>query len=168
MYRNIGRSLFGFKPRQVINEIETMDNEYKSKVEALQSEIDQARIDLARSEESLQQLQGQLNDYIVREHLVAEVMVTAQQSAQKIEEQARERARVMLENSEAELKRRLQELDFLRIKVSRFKEEFRDTLDNYRVSLENVKEEPEEVIFTPTLITNDKVSEPVQKQDLSS
>lgn len=88
--------------------------------------------------------------------MISDVMVTAQSNALRIEEQARERARDLLENAEEELKDKIQEFDFLRNKVARFKEEFREVLDNYRVSLEKIREEPEgDSGFTPTLITKE-------------
>jgi hypothetical protein len=53
------------------------------------------------------------------------------------------------------------------MKVARFKEDFRDMLDNYRVSLETIKEEPEETAFVPTVITNEKLTETDKKKDAS-
>lgn len=168
MQRNIGKTLFGFKPREVMQEFERIDSEYQQKIEAMKAEIEQARIDLKNYEEKQAELQKQLNEYIDRERLVTDVMVTAQVNAQRLVEQAREKARMMLENSEEELRRKLQELDFLRAKVARFKDEFREVLDNYRVSLEKVKEVPDDITFTPTLITKEKVYEPSRRQDISS
>ncbi len=158
MQRKLGRSLFGFKPSEVISQMEDMNNVYQKKLAELQAEIENARADLDKSRKQVAEIQQKLDVYIAKERLVSEVMITAQQNAQKIEEQAREKARILLENSEAELKRKQQELDFLRIKVARFKEDFRETLENYRISLENVKEDPDEVTFTPTLITNESKS----------
>ena len=167
MNRNLGKSLFGFKPKDVISEFERIDAEYQQKIEAMKAEIELAKTDLKKMEEKQGELQKKVDDYALRERMVTDVMVDAQINAQKIIEQAREKARIILENSEEELKHKLQELDFLRLKVSRFKEEFREVLDNYRVSLEKVKETPDEVAFTPTLITKDKVFEPPKKQDIS-
>ncbi|MEN6351458.1 MAG: hypothetical protein ABFD08_18960 [Syntrophomonas sp.] len=168
MQRNIGKTLFGFKPRDVINEFERIDAEYQHKIETMQAEVNQARTDLKDAMEKQMELQKQLNGYIERERLVTDVMVTAQVNAQKLVEQAREKSRMMLENSEEELKHKLQELEFLRMKVTRFKEEFREVLDNYRVSLEKIKEVPDDVSFTPTLVTKDKIYEPGRRQDISS
>jgi len=157
------KTLFGFKPAEVINQIENMEKEHQQKVEAFKSEIEKIQAELKSAEEKREELQKQLNIYIERERTITDVMVTAQINAQRIEEQARERARHMLENTEEELKQKLQELDFLRIKVARFKEEFREILDNYRVSLEKVREEPEDSGFTPTLITKEN-----RRHDVSS
>jgi chromosome segregation ATPase len=167
MGKKLGRSLFGFKPGDVISEIENINSSYQGKIDILQGEIARAREELEKSEKKIEQLQGQLNSYMEKEKMVTEVMVAAQQSAQKTEEQARERARAILEKSEAELKQKLQELEFLRMKVARFKEDFRDMLDNYRVSLETIKEEPEETAFVPTVITNEKLTETDKKKDAS-
>lgn len=167
MNRNLGKTLFGFKPKDVMDELARIDAEYQQKIEAVKAEIEQAKTELKRSEEKQVELQKKVDEYLVRERMVTDVMVAAQLNAQKIVEQAREKARMMLESSEEELKHKLQELDFLRLKVSRFKEEFREVLDNYRVSLEKVKENPDDISFTPTLITKDKVFEPPKKQDIS-
>jgi len=156
------KTLFGFKPDEVISQIESMENEQQQKVEALKTEIEKVQKGLQYAEEKRAELQKQLNSYIEREKVIADVLVTAQVNAQRIEEQARERASHMLVNAEEELKQKLQELDFLRIKVTRFKEEFREVLDNYRVSLEKVNELPEESSFTPTLITKES-----RKQEIS-
>jgi len=157
------KTLFGFKPGEVISQIDNMENEHQEKINALNSEIEKIQAELQKAEEKREDLQKQLNSYIEKENLIAEVMVIAQINAQRIEEQARERARHMLENAEEELKQKLHELDFLRIKVARFKEEFREVLDNYRVSLEKVREEPEDLGFTPTLITKEN-----RRHDVSS
>ena len=157
------KTLFGFKPGEVISQIESMENEQQQKVEALKSEIEKVQTELQNAEEKRAELQKQLNAYIEREKVIADVLVTAQVNAQRIEEQARERASYMLEKAEEELKQKQQELDFLRIKVTRFKEEFREVLDNYRVSLEKVSELPEEANFTPTLITKEN-----RRQEVSS
>ncbi|MEN6326630.1 MAG: hypothetical protein ABFD18_10570 [Syntrophomonas sp.] len=167
MNRNLGKTLFGFKPKDVIDEFARIDAECQQKIEAMKTEIEQTKNELKRSEEKQAELQKRADEYMVRERMVTDVMVAAQLNAQKIVEQAREKARMMLESSEEELKHKLQELDFLRLKVSRFKEEFREVLDNYRVSLEKVKENPDDVSFTPTLVTKDKVFEPPKKQDIS-
>ena len=157
------KTLFGFKPGEVISQIESMENEQQQKVEALKSEIEKVQTELQNAEEKRAELQKQLKAYIEREKVIADVLVTAQVNAQRIEEQARERASYMLEKAEEELKQKQQELDFLRIKVTRFKEEFREVLDNYRVSLEKVSEWPEEANFTPTLITKEN-----RRQEVSS
>ena len=140
-----------------------MENEQQQKVEALKLEIEKVQTELQNAEEKRAELQKQLKAYIEREKVIADVLVTAQVNAQRIEEQARERASYMLEKAEEELKQKQQELDFLRIKVTRFKEEFREVLDNYRVSLEKVSEWPEEANFTPTLITKEN-----RRQEVSS
>ncbi len=167
MNRNFGKSLFGFKPKDVMSELDRIDAEYQKKIEAIKAEIDQAKMDLKHSEEKQAELQKKVDEYLVRERMVTDVMVAAQINAQKIVEQAKEKSRQMLENSEEELKRKLQELDFLRLKVSRFKEEFREVLDNYRVSLEKIKETPDDITFTPTLITKEKTFDVAKKQDIS-
>ncbi|MDD4627639.1 MAG: hypothetical protein PHP87_11270 [Syntrophomonas sp.] len=157
------KTFFGFKPGEVISQIESMENEHQQRIIALDSEIEKIQAELQKAEEKREELQERLNTYMERERIISDVMVTAQINAQRIEEQARERARHMLENAEEELKQKLHELDFLRIKVARFKEEFREVLDNYRVSLEKVREEPEDSGFTPTLITKEN-----RRHDVSS
>lgn len=157
------KTLFGFKPGEVISQIESLKNEQQQKVDALNAEIEKVQKELQYAEEKKNELKKQLNSYVERENVLADVLVTAQVNAQRIEEQARERASHMMANAEEELKQKLQELDFLRIKVTRFKEEFREVLDNYRVSLEKVRELPEDLSFTPTLINKGS-----KKKEISS
>lgn len=157
------KSLWGFKPSEVTTQIENINNEYQQKAAMLVSEIEQARLELLKAQDKHEELQKQLQAYIERERSISDVMIAAQVNAQKIEEQARERARQTVETAEKELQQKLQELDMLRIKVSRFKEDFRDILDNYRVSLDNVREKPEEAGFTPTIINTDN-----KRHDVSS
>lgn len=168
MYRNIGKTLFGFKPKDVINEMQRLDSEYQTKTEALQAEIERAKEELKKTEARLPELQKQLDDHLNKERQISEVMITAQMNAQRIEDQAREKAVSLLQNSEEELRRKNQELDFLRMKVNRFKEEFRETLDNYKFSLDNIKEPTDDINFTPTLITNEKAAGKPRMHDISS
>lgn len=168
MYRNIGKTLFGFKPKDVINEMQRLDSEYQTKTEALQAEIERAKEELKKTEARLPELQKQLDDHLNKERQISEVMITAQMNAQRIEDQAREKAVSLLQNSEEELRRKNQELDFLRMKVNRFKEEFRETLDNYKFSLDNIKEPTDDINFTPTLIKNEKAADKPKMHDISS
>lgn len=168
MSKKFNKTLFGFKPDEVNNEIEKIDREYQQKIENLETEIEKSKMELLSMEEKRIKLQSKLDDYEKREHLITEVMLTAQINAQKIDEQARERARTILSNSEEELKNNLHELDLLRIKVARFKEEFREVLDNYRVSLEKVKEVPDDAGFIPKLVSKEKESEEVKKKEILS
>jgi chromosome segregation ATPase len=157
------KTLFGFKPGEVTSLIESMENEHQLKINEFKSEIEKVKVELQNAEAKRDELQKQLDSYVEREKMISDVMVTAQINAQRIEEQARERAAVMLESAQEELKQKLQELDFLRIKVARFKEEFREVLDNYRVSLEKVRELPDDPSFTPTLVTKEN-----RRHDVSS
>lgn len=168
MNTRFGRSLFGFKPAQVINEMQRKDAENQEQVVALQARLEQAHQELAQSSQKVEELQQQLNNYIERERLIADVMVTAHKKAQSIEEEAREKARALLEQSEKELHDKNQELDHLRQKVARFKEEFREVLDNYRFSLEAMKDPSGETSFTPTLIVGEKSHNSSKTQDRSS
>jgi len=157
--KQFGKTLFGYKPEDVKNEMDRMDSEYGQKVDELRKDIENARIELNAALEKQAQLQKELNSYIEREKLITDVMVKAQMNAQSIEENARLKARMLLESAEEQLKTKLQELENLRVKVAHFKEEFREVLDNYRISLESVKEAPDDMTFTPTLVVKDKLPE---------
>lgn len=157
MYKNFGKTLFGFKPCEVINEIQRIDSEHQQRIADLQAEIEEAKAKLTKTEEKSEELQKQLSSYIEREHLIAEVMLTAQKNAQRIEEEAREKARQMLEKSEKELNKKEQELKVLRAKINRFKEEFGEILDKYKTFLETMDESFSETAFAPTLIVNEQV-----------
>lgn len=159
MSKQFGKTLFGYKPEDVRNVIDRIDSDYQQKIDEFKKDIEKAKNEINIALEKQAQLQNQINGYVEREKMITDVMIKAQINAQNIEEQAREKARMMLENSEQELRHKLQELDFVRLKVTRFKDEFREVLDNYRVSLENVKEVPDDISFTPTLVVNEKIPE---------
>ncbi len=161
MNTRFGKSLLGFKPGQVMYEIQRMESDSQQKIAALQSEIESARAELKKSEERAAELQKRLNEFIDREHMIADVMIKAQKNAQRMEDEARERARTMIEKSEEELRIKLQELEMLRAKVDRFREEFRGLLDEYRISLETMKMPSGETPFTPTLVLRDRAKERV-------
>ncbi|MDD4802866.1 MAG: hypothetical protein PHF24_07990 [Syntrophomonas sp.] len=168
MFKNIGKTLFGFKPKDVINEMQRLDTQYQTKIDALQAEIALAKEELKKTEDRIPELQKQLEYHQNLERQIAEVMVSAQISAQRIEDQAREKAKTMLQNTEDELRRKNQELEFLRVKVNRFKEEFRETLDKYKYSLDNVKEPSDDLNFAPTLITNEKATSKSRIHEITS
>lgn len=155
MQIKFGKSLFGFRPSEVENQILRMESENQEKIRALKEEIESARTELKKSEDKAAELQKRLNEYIDREHIISDVMLKAQVNAQRIEDEARERARLMLEKSEEELRKKNQELEFLRMKVERFREEFRGILDEYKISLETMKIPPD-TPFTPTLVVKEK------------
>jgi len=154
--KKFGRSLFGYSPGQVVNEIRLMDSEYQRRIEVLQSQIESTGSELKKSQEKAAELQSKLTSYVEREYMIAEVMLKAQKNAQKIEEEAKEKARLMMEKSEEELRRKLIELEFLRVKVERFRDEFRGILDEYKLSVESMKIPSNDGAFTPTLIVSDK------------
>lgn len=155
MQIKFGKSLFGFRPSEVESQILRMESESQEKIRALKEEIESARNELKKSEEKAAELHKRLNEYMDREHIISDVMLKAQVNAQRIEDEAKERARAMIEKSEEELRKKNQELEFLRMKVERFREEFREVLDEYKISLETMKI-PSDTPFTPTLIVKEK------------
>jgi len=163
MKKDFRRSLFGYKPADVRNELTKAAEEEQRKIELLQADLEKARAQLQEAENLKLQLEKRLAEYAERERLLADVLVTAHINAQKIEEQAREHARIMLEKSEEELRNKQLEIEALRSKVVRFKEEFRHTLEKYRISLENVNEVPEEASFKPVLLNTEKLMESNRK-----
>jgi len=154
--KKFGRSLLGYNPDQVMNEIRLMDSESQRRIEELLSQIDSARTELKKSEEKATELQSKLHSYVEREYMIAEVMLKAQKNALRMEEEAKEKARLMLEKTDEELNKKRQELELLRIKVERFRDEFRGILDEYKVSVESMRIPSNEGGFTPTLIVSDK------------
>jgi len=168
MSMNFGRTLFGFKAKDVINEMERIDSQHQAQVEALKAQIAQAKAELGTSEAKLADLQRQVDHHISNERQIAEVMVNAQINAERIEDQAREKAEDLLRYAEEDLRRKSQELEHLRAKVTRFKDDFREVLDNYKYSLDNIKEPTDDMIFAPTLITKERPSGKPKIQDIPS
>lgn len=165
MAGKFGRTFFGYKPQQVIDEIRHLDTEAQNEVSRLETEVEKLKAELDRTEHTRAELQGQLDQFIAKERLIAEVMVNAEVNARRIEEQASKKAQIMIESAEKELKARLNELDLLRTRITQFKDEFRATLDNYRFSLDRIPEEPAENILTPS-VDNEKVIE-IKQKDIS-
>ncbi len=156
MEKKFGRALLGYNPAEVASEIQRIDAEYRQKEGTLQVKITAAEEELIRSRERIAQLEKQLNTYIEREHIIAEVMLTATNNACRIEEEARERARAMEEKSAEELREKVREFELLRMKVERFKTEFKEILDRYKFSLEEMKDLPNEKTFSPTIIVTER------------
>ena len=155
MEKRFGKSILGYNPEEVGNAIKYMEDQHRERINVLQDEIEAAKSELKESEEKILELQKRLHDYIEREHMIAEVLMNAHKNAQRMEEEAREKARIMMEKSEEELKIKLQELEMLRSKAERFRAEFREILDDYRISLETMKLPSNETVFTPTLVVKE-------------
>lgn len=148
--------IFGNSPKEVSNEKEHIDPEYELKVETLQNEIAEARQKFKESEARMLELQTKLEEYLSKERQIAEVMINAQISAQKIEAQARAKAEILLQESDEELRRKNQELELLRIKAQLFKQELNERLDQYKSSLDKIMEQSDDLSFTPTLVAKEK------------
>jgi len=154
------RTLFGLNPKEVSNEIQRIESEYQAKLATLQLEIVQAKEKLKEAEARVVELQRQLNNHLERERQIADVMVTAQINAQRIEAQARAKAEILMQESDEELRRKNQELELLRMKVALFKQEINEKLEQYKSSLDYIKEPTDDMIFTPTLVVNEKQPQP--------
>lgn len=153
MRKKIGRTLFGLKSGEVEKEFQRVDTEHQEKIISLKVEIERAKVELENSRKKLEELQKELNTSLGKEREIAEVMVTAQINARRIEEIAHEKAQAMLEKSEMELREKEQELHILRIKATQFKEEFREILDKYKLSLETIKGlSDKDISFTPSIV----------------
>lgn len=147
--------IFGNNPKE-INEGDNVDSQYQQEVEALQAEIMQARDRLKESELRMSELQSKLDEYLSKERQIAEVMINAQISAQKIEAQARAKAEILLQETDEELRRKNQELELLRIKSQIFRQELNERIEQYKTSLEKIMEPNDDIGFSPTLVTKDK------------
>jgi hypothetical protein len=82
--------------------------------------------------ERMVELQNKLEEYLNKERQIAEVMVNAQISAQKIEAQARTRAEILLQETDEELRRKNQELELLQIKAQKIKKNLATSSINIR------------------------------------
>jgi hypothetical protein len=152
--------IFGNGPRELANEKEQHgESDYQIKIESLQAEMLQARAKLKESQIKMAELQSKLEEYLSKERQIAEVMINAQISAQKIEAQARTRAEILLQETDEELRRKNQELELLQIKAQKFRQQLNDQLDQYKSSLEQIMDLGDDVIFTPTLVTKEKKNE---------
>jgi len=150
------RSLLGYKPEEVKSRIEKIENDHQKEIALLEAQIEEVKTELRKAEEQQARLEAEVKEYTEKEKVISEIMLKAQLNARKIEEEARERAHIMIQEAENELKEKLRELEALRVKVKNFKQDFRETLDNYRLSLESIKEDPEGASFMPTLVAKNK------------
>ncbi len=156
MRKSFRKSLFGFKPAEVESELKQLSSEYQSTLAALQLEVEKKQEELKKAEEEVYELKKKINEYVAREHMIADVFLEAQKKATQIEEEARETARRLIEETESELRKKNQELVGLREKVAHFKEEFKKVLDKYRFSLETVAPEhlSGDLLSYPKLVDN--------------
>jgi hypothetical protein len=156
----MAKPIFGSNTKVVSQEINQVGSENQKKIQALQTEIAQAREKLGKSEAHMLEMHKKLEDYISKERQIAEVMIIAQINAQQIEAEARAKAAILLQETDEELRRKNQELELLRMKALHFKKEIKVRLDEYSSSLEKILDISEEATFKPTLITQEK--KPVQ------
>lgn len=148
--------LFGSSSKETNEEKESVDTELRLKMESLQAELASAQDRLKESETILAELQSKVDEYESRERQVAEVMISAQISAQKTEAEARAMSEKLLQETDEELRRKNKELELLRIKAQLFKQEMNERLNQYKSSLEGAMEVSDDMAFTPTLVTKDK------------
>jgi chromosome segregation ATPase len=139
-----GRSFFGFKPREVITAFEQMDESYQVKIAFLEEEIKQAREALTKTEQEAEKLKSRLFEYEEQKMLISEILINAHQKARQIEAEARENALSALEQVNAQIRVKEQELSIHKARVEKFKEEFKEVLERYRYSLENLPGQNEE------------------------
>ncbi|KUO78641.1 MAG: hypothetical protein APF81_26975 [Desulfosporosinus sp. BRH_c37] len=149
------RVLFGYKPAEVTSKMEEMQTEQQKEVQNLKAQIEEARVQLKRQEEIMAEHKNKIQEFIEKEHIIAEVLLNAQKRSQKIEEDAREKAQNILDESEEKLKKKQHELENLRSKITVFKEDFQRVLEKYQSSLDTVVVPPEEP-FIPTVIISKK------------
>ncbi|HPF44973.1 MAG TPA: hypothetical protein PKV15_09765 [Syntrophomonadaceae bacterium] len=145
----------------VYNDVQNVQsrNALQSQIDSLQAEIRQAREKLAAAENQVNELQAKVEEYRNKEVQIAEVMINAQISAQRLEAQARVQAEMLQQQTDEELRRKNQELELLRMKVQLFKQDMHERIDHYKASLDRTFETDEEIAFTPTLISKDKKSD---------
>lgn len=62
------KTLFGFKPNEVIQQIDNMEKEQQQRIEAFNLEIMKLRTELKEAEEKRAELRKTLNAYIEREN----------------------------------------------------------------------------------------------------
>lgn len=134
---NFRKSLFGFKPQEVLAAFEQVDNSYRQRISELELEMQRTRQALAAAEEEARQLQKKLAEYEEQKQIISEILIAAHKKAQQIEAEARESARVALETVNAQIRVKEQELNMLKARVEKFKEDFKEILEQYRYSLEN-------------------------------
>lgn len=134
------------------------NSEIGAQMEILQAEITQARKKLMESEAKMVDLQKRLDDYAGKERQIAEVMIAAQISAQKTEAQARARAEVILQETDAELRLKQQELELLQMKAHLFREEIFGKLEQCKTSVEKIMSMGDDTSFTPVLVGSETKS----------
>ena len=137
-------------------EMQAQQNEMQQQFDALQAEIKQAREKLAAAESQVGLLQEKLEEYRGKELQIAEVMINAQISAQRIETQARVEAELLQQQVDEELRRKNQELELMRMKVQHFRKDMNERFEQYKSSLDRIFEPGDEGAFTPTLVSVDK------------
>lgn len=142
--------------KPVSKPVNNKNDEMQKQIKALQAEVKAAQEKLAAAEGQVEQLYETLEDYRSKELQIAEVMINAQISAQRIETQARVEAELLQQEVDEELRRKNQELELMRMKVQHFRRDMNERLEQYKTSLDRIFEAEEESTFTPTLVAVDK------------
>ncbi len=126
-------SLLGSKHKHM----ETLQDELQQKVDSLQSELELTilRRECKKYENRVMELQERLNAFEEKEHIIADVLLNAQTQARRVENQARERVRQMEARVYEDIRRKMEELSDLRVRLENFMEEISQTLDSLQFAL---------------------------------
>lgn len=130
--------LFGYKPDEVNAKIDTMTSEKEKEIDKFQTLRKEAELQIKEQEQIIADLKRKIEELNERERAISEVMIIAQKNAERVREEALQKAQTMLEESEEKVTLKTLELESLRTRVNNFREEFCNILDKYQLSLEEL------------------------------
>lgn len=117
MFNNSNNSFFG----RAKKESDDYQTDEKSMIET-----ETITENLRKSKIEIENLRNQLMSYQEKEQLVSQILINAQLNAHRIELEARQHARLLLEKCSMDLKEKKKELDRLRSNVSRLRKQYRE------------------------------------------
>ncbi|MGE5373304.1 MAG: DivIVA domain-containing protein [Solirubrobacterales bacterium] len=129
------RALFGYKPEEVIQEIQRLQQLRIEKEAEYRAQVEQAHAEQNKLLSELGSLREQLDELRKRERGMLDVLARAQSNASSIEEQARSEAMRIITDASREMEQKQYQLARLHDHYFRFRQDFVELLQRYSASI---------------------------------
>ncbi len=136
--RRFSRSLWGYAPAEVDQYLQDMASRQARELRDRENQLERLQSELETLRERLKEAQRELEQYREQERAVMQILVQAQMRAERIEQEARERAEQQKEAILAEIAQKRAELARVRNRIDQFRREFAAILDRYQASMEDL------------------------------
>ncbi|MCW2278765.1 hypothetical protein [Heliophilum fasciatum] len=129
---NLRKTLLGFRPDDVMTEVERIQNEYASKLKAQHAMIDEGLLQRERLTKEIDALQQQQQDLQHRESQIALILIQAQEKKRAMEAQAKQEADRLIAEAQALVDQKRAELNRLKKQHEQFVRDFQSLIRHYQ------------------------------------